>query len=80
MSASPHEAAHFGRRAIPPLDLRDRADPAVQQLITGLFAEAADYVEVIRRLWDIWEDDRPDPRSCVSEGSPRWGTRVCRTG
>jgi alkanesulfonate monooxygenase SsuD/methylene tetrahydromethanopterin reductase-like flavin-dependent oxidoreductase (luciferase family) len=57
VSASPHEAAHFGRRAVPPLDLRDRADPAVQQLITGLFAEAADHVEVIRRLWDSWEDD-----------------------
>src|SRR5580698_1944541 len=57
VSARPDEAAHFGRRAIPPLDLRDRADPAVQQLIDGLFAEAGDYVEVIRRLWDSWEDD-----------------------
>jgi alkanesulfonate monooxygenase SsuD/methylene tetrahydromethanopterin reductase-like flavin-dependent oxidoreductase (luciferase family) len=57
VSTRPDEAAHFGRRAIPPLDLRDRADPAVQQLIDGLFAEAADYVEVIRRLWDSWEDD-----------------------
>jgi alkanesulfonate monooxygenase SsuD/methylene tetrahydromethanopterin reductase-like flavin-dependent oxidoreductase (luciferase family) len=57
VSASPHEAAHFGRRPVPPLDLRDRADPAVQQLITGLLGEAADYVEVIRRLWDSWEDD-----------------------
>jgi alkanesulfonate monooxygenase SsuD/methylene tetrahydromethanopterin reductase-like flavin-dependent oxidoreductase (luciferase family) len=57
VSASPDEAAHFGRRAFAPTDLRDRADPAVQQLITGLFAEAADYVEVIRRLWDSWEDD-----------------------
>jgi alkanesulfonate monooxygenase SsuD/methylene tetrahydromethanopterin reductase-like flavin-dependent oxidoreductase (luciferase family) len=57
VSASPDEAAHFGRRAFPPLDLRDRADPAARQLVTGLFAEAADYVEVIRRLWDSWEDD-----------------------
>jgi alkanesulfonate monooxygenase SsuD/methylene tetrahydromethanopterin reductase-like flavin-dependent oxidoreductase (luciferase family) len=57
VSASPHEAAHFGRRSLPRLDLRDRTDPAVQQLITGLFDEAADYVEVIRRLWDSWEDD-----------------------
>jgi alkanesulfonate monooxygenase SsuD/methylene tetrahydromethanopterin reductase-like flavin-dependent oxidoreductase (luciferase family) len=57
VSASPDEAAHFGRRAIPPLDLRDRADPAVQELTTQLFAEAGDYVEVIRRLWDSWEDD-----------------------
>ena len=56
VSASPHEAAHFGRRSLPRLDLRDRADPAVQQLTTTLFEEAADYVEVIRRLWDSWED------------------------
>jgi alkanesulfonate monooxygenase SsuD/methylene tetrahydromethanopterin reductase-like flavin-dependent oxidoreductase (luciferase family) len=57
VSASPHEAAHFGRRTFPPLDLRDRADPAVRQLTNSLFKEAADYVEVIRRLWDSWEDD-----------------------
>src|SRR4051812_19782881 len=25
--------------------------------LTGLVAEAADYVEVLRRLWDSWEDD-----------------------
>ena len=46
VSARAHEAAHFGRR----------------ELVTGegltedLFAEAADYVEVLRRLWDSWED------------------------
>ena len=60
VSASPHEAAHFGRRTFPPLDLRDprrRTDPAVQRLVADLFAEAADYVEVVRRLWDSWEDD-----------------------
>ena len=57
VSASPHEAAHFGRRTFPPLDPRDRTDPAVQELVTALFSEAADYVEVIRRLWDSWEDD-----------------------
>ena len=28
-----------------------------QQLSTDLFAEARDHVEVIRRLWDSWEDD-----------------------
>lgn len=37
------EAKHIGRR--PPLDVDD------------LLAEAADYVEVVRRLWDSWEDD-----------------------
>lgn len=44
VSASPDVAAHFGRRS-------------AADLSTGLFEEAADYVEVIRRLWDSWEDD-----------------------
>jgi alkanesulfonate monooxygenase SsuD/methylene tetrahydromethanopterin reductase-like flavin-dependent oxidoreductase (luciferase family) len=57
VSSSPHEAAHFGRRDVPPLNLRDRDDPAVREFTAGLFAEAADYIEVIRRLWDSWEDD-----------------------
>ena len=35
----------------------DRADPAAARLIGELLDEAADYVEVIRRLWDSWEDD-----------------------
>jgi alkanesulfonate monooxygenase SsuD/methylene tetrahydromethanopterin reductase-like flavin-dependent oxidoreductase (luciferase family) len=50
-------AAHFGRRQIPPLSAGRLADPAVQGLITEHFDEAADYVEVLRRLWDSWEDD-----------------------
>ena len=37
-------AAHFGRR-----EIAEGAD--------DLMAEAADYVEVLRRLWDSWEDD-----------------------
>jgi alkanesulfonate monooxygenase SsuD/methylene tetrahydromethanopterin reductase-like flavin-dependent oxidoreductase (luciferase family) len=57
VSAAPHEAAHFGRRSFPQLSLRDQDNPAVQELIGGLFDEAADYVEVMRRLWDSWEDD-----------------------
>ena len=58
VSARPHEAAHFGRRAFPRLRARRTAtEPAVQQLIAELFDEAADYVEVVRRLWDSWEDD-----------------------
>jgi alkanesulfonate monooxygenase SsuD/methylene tetrahydromethanopterin reductase-like flavin-dependent oxidoreductase (luciferase family) len=39
----PHHTEHIGRRA--PLDQDDLLD------------EAADYVEVVRRLWDSWEDD-----------------------
>jgi alkanesulfonate monooxygenase SsuD/methylene tetrahydromethanopterin reductase-like flavin-dependent oxidoreductase (luciferase family) len=57
VSTANHEAAHFGRRGFPQLSLRDRDNPAVQQLIGDLFNEAADYVELMRRLWDSWEDD-----------------------
>ncbi|MFE5520901.1 LLM class flavin-dependent oxidoreductase [Streptomyces virginiae] len=39
-----HEARHFGRRTAPFAD-------------GELHAEAADHVEVVRRLWDSWEDD-----------------------
>ena len=49
------EAALFGRRAAVPFrpeDADHRGGPA-----TDLFDEAADYVEVLRRLWDSWEDD-----------------------
>ena len=46
-------AAHFGRREIGQLN--------GERLTTGAIAEhfdeAADYVEVLRRLWDSWEDD-----------------------
>ena len=47
VSVTTHEAVLFGRRTV------DAAD---------LFPEARDFVEVVRRLWDSWEDDevRPD--------------------
>jgi alkanesulfonate monooxygenase SsuD/methylene tetrahydromethanopterin reductase-like flavin-dependent oxidoreductase (luciferase family) len=51
ISARPHEADHFGRRTVPHVEGYD--DPVV----TDLFDEAADHVEVVRRLWDSWEDD-----------------------
>ena len=50
VSARTQDAEHFGRRTLPEessLD-RDRSD---------LLDEAGDYVEVVRRLWDSWEDD-----------------------
>jgi alkanesulfonate monooxygenase SsuD/methylene tetrahydromethanopterin reductase-like flavin-dependent oxidoreductase (luciferase family) len=50
-------AAHFGRREIPPLEADRLSDPDTQRLIADHFDEAADYVEVLRRLWDSWEDD-----------------------
>ncbi|MGC0328326.1 alkanesulfonate monooxygenase SsuD/methylene tetrahydromethanopterin reductase-like flavin-dependent oxidoreductase (luciferase family) [Streptomyces sp. SAI-170] len=51
ITARPNEAAHFGRRTIARIENYD--DPSVPEL----FDEAADYVEVVRRLWDSWEDD-----------------------
>ncbi len=56
VSARQDDAAHFGRRTFPRFRFAERADPRVRQLITELFDEAADYVEVVRRLWDSWED------------------------
>ncbi|MFD8212401.1 LLM class flavin-dependent oxidoreductase [Streptomyces sp. NPDC059697] len=57
VSPRAHEAAHFGRRTFPPLRIEDLDTPAVRELTTDLFNEAADYVEAVRRLWDSWEDD-----------------------
>jgi len=51
------EAAAFGRRAIEPIGLEDLDRPEVAARITDLFDEAADHVEVVRRLWDSWDDD-----------------------
>ncbi|MFD0312711.1 LLM class flavin-dependent oxidoreductase [Streptomyces flavalbus] len=55
ITARPNEAAHFGRRTIPRIEAYDH--PASRELVADLFDEAADHVEVVRRLWDSWEDD-----------------------
>ncbi|WP_329181451.1 LLM class flavin-dependent oxidoreductase [Streptomyces sp. NBC_01477] len=57
IAAQPHISGHFGRRVLPPLPVEDFNAPQVQELIAEHFDEAADYVEVLRRLWDSWEDD-----------------------
>ncbi|MEU2776236.1 LLM class flavin-dependent oxidoreductase [Streptomyces sp. NPDC007162] len=57
ISARPNEADHFGRRTFPPLDPAEPASPAGQERLAEHFDEAADHVEVVRRLWDSWEDD-----------------------
>jgi alkanesulfonate monooxygenase SsuD/methylene tetrahydromethanopterin reductase-like flavin-dependent oxidoreductase (luciferase family) len=57
VSARPDEAAHFGRREVPVAAGQDADGPVARQLASDLLDEAADYVEVIRRLWDSWEDD-----------------------
>ncbi len=52
----PAENAHFGRRpqAFP---LEDYPGRVPQDVMSARFDEAADFVEVVRRLWDSWEDD-----------------------
>jgi alkanesulfonate monooxygenase SsuD/methylene tetrahydromethanopterin reductase-like flavin-dependent oxidoreductase (luciferase family) len=54
VSTRPDVAAHFGRRDLSGLS---PDGPGAEQHIGELFAEAADYVDVMRRLWDSWEDD-----------------------
>ncbi len=57
VSARHDEAAHVGRRGFSRPAPGAAAGPAAEQLATELLGEAADYVEVVRRLWDSWEDD-----------------------
>lgn len=57
VSGRPGEAEHFGRRSVPG-DLGTNLTPQQQAaLVSELFEEAADVIEVVRRLWDSWEDD-----------------------
>ena len=53
----PSQDAHFGRRQSPTFQRADFNRPEVQALAADRFDEAADFVEVVRRLWDSWEDD-----------------------
>jgi alkanesulfonate monooxygenase SsuD/methylene tetrahydromethanopterin reductase-like flavin-dependent oxidoreductase (luciferase family) len=48
-------AKHFGRRELPGFTPEDAKNGT--GLVGELFDEARDYVEVLRRLWDSWEDD-----------------------
>jgi alkanesulfonate monooxygenase SsuD/methylene tetrahydromethanopterin reductase-like flavin-dependent oxidoreductase (luciferase family) len=57
VGSSPAEAAHFGRRTLPDVWALQPDDPAARAGLRELFDEAADWVEVLRRLWDSWEDD-----------------------
>ena len=58
VSAGAPQAEQFGRRSfphlVPPFDLDD---PQIAEHVRETFDEAADVVEVVRRLWDSWEDD-----------------------
>ena len=53
----PWENSLFGRREPMTFRIEDRAKPEVAQAYAERFDEAADFVEVVRRLWDSWEDD-----------------------
>ena len=55
VSATSFEARQFGRRAIDAGS--GLGTPGDSGAIADLFDEAADFVEVVRRLWDSWEDD-----------------------
>ncbi|ACV80638.1 LLM class flavin-dependent oxidoreductase [Nakamurella multipartita] len=46
-----------GRRYIPEFDRTGPITGEAAELLDELFTEAWDYVEVLRRLWDSWEDD-----------------------
>ena len=56
ISAKPYEFALVGRRTAEPVRIQDINTPEVQARIAEHFSEAADYIEVVRRLWDSWED------------------------
>lgn len=53
----PREAALLGRRDFPALRPDDLASAEGARVQRDAFEEAADHVEVQRRLWDSWEDD-----------------------
>ncbi|WP_310778130.1 LLM class flavin-dependent oxidoreductase [Mycobacterium sp. Z3061] len=57
VSSRNDEAAHFGRRVLPRFSDDALTDPSQRPRFDELLLEATDYVEVLRRLWDSWEDD-----------------------
>jgi alkanesulfonate monooxygenase SsuD/methylene tetrahydromethanopterin reductase-like flavin-dependent oxidoreductase (luciferase family) len=57
ISGRASDARNFGRREFPELMGDPWNDPVFAEHVRELFGEAADAVEVVRRLWDSWEDD-----------------------
>jgi alkanesulfonate monooxygenase SsuD/methylene tetrahydromethanopterin reductase-like flavin-dependent oxidoreductase (luciferase family) len=57
ISATALEARQFGRRTLAETISTEIGDSRGIESVTDLFDEAADFVEVCRRLWDSWEDD-----------------------
>ncbi len=50
------DADHVGRREVPEVHPRRTGDDSAQAFVADIFEDAADSVEVVRRLWDSWED------------------------
>ncbi|MEV7902376.1 LLM class flavin-dependent oxidoreductase [Streptomyces anulatus] len=58
VSSRAADARHFGRRPTPQLTDDDLTGPeSIAARLSPLFAEGAEVVEAVRRLWDSWEDD-----------------------
>jgi alkanesulfonate monooxygenase SsuD/methylene tetrahydromethanopterin reductase-like flavin-dependent oxidoreductase (luciferase family) len=57
VSGSAADTALVGRRAIAGYNPRLLAAADLPPELLDLFAEAADVIDVVRRLWDSWEDD-----------------------
>lgn len=57
VSASPADAELFGRTTLPLVGIDQIKTPAGAALLERLFSEAHEVIEVVRRLWDSWEDD-----------------------
>jgi len=57
VSGTGFEARQFGRRLVSDPPSSGAYTAAQSDAIRDLFEEAADFVEVVRRLWDSWEDD-----------------------
>ncbi|MFF2051663.1 LLM class flavin-dependent oxidoreductase [Leifsonia sp. NPDC058194] len=53
----PGEGANVGRRSLPELGPALLTAPDGPEQLARLFDEAGEFVAVVRRLWDSWEDD-----------------------
>src|SRR6478609_2327755 len=57
ISARAVESDHVGRRRLPEFGVDDLDRTDIRAVVADLFDEADEYVQVVRRLWDSWEDD-----------------------
>jgi alkanesulfonate monooxygenase SsuD/methylene tetrahydromethanopterin reductase-like flavin-dependent oxidoreductase (luciferase family) len=57
VSARAAEAALTGRRTVPDVTRDQLTGDRLPPALSELFDEAADVIEVVRELWDSWEDD-----------------------